>query len=67
MLSNKCMLREPNRTTSTFSMVQTYGEMWLQDLHERFHVHTEASAIGFRENYSYCGEHLNSKKDASKI
>lgn len=32
----------------------------------RFYVHTEASAIDFRENYSFC-EHLNSKKDASNI
>lgn len=32
----------------------------------RFCVHTEASAIDFRENHNYC-KHLNSKKDASKI
>lgn len=32
----------------------------------RFCVHTEASAIDFREYHNYC-KHLNSKKDASKI
>lgn len=65
MLRDKCTPREPTQTTSTFSMAQHYGEIVFQDVCEVLCSH-RASSIDFTENYSY-GEHLNSKRDASKL
>lgn len=66
MLSNKFTLRIYLTKQHPFSLWSNIMEKKLSKICVRFYVHTEASAIDFRENYGYC-EHLNSKKDASNI
>lgn len=65
MLGDKCTPRESKQTTSTFPMAQHHGEIAFQDVCEVL-CSRRTSSIDFTENYSY-GEHLNSKRDASKI